>query len=73
MGTEPIIRKLEKRWRYAAAAVFVIIVGTLGFILYGAPSCWPSEHCDSFRRPLILPSVWTAWQYSIKPFSSLPR
>ena len=35
---ESIIRRLEKRWRYAASAVFAIAVGTVGFILYGAPA-----------------------------------
>jgi Zn-dependent protease with chaperone function len=28
---------LEKRWRYAAMAVLVIAVGTVGFVRYGAP------------------------------------
>jgi Zn-dependent protease with chaperone function len=36
-GDESIIRKLEKRWRYAAAAVLVLAVGSAAFIRYGAP------------------------------------
>jgi Zn-dependent protease with chaperone function len=37
IDVESGIRKLEKRWRYAAAAVLLIAVGTVGFIRYGAP------------------------------------
>jgi Zn-dependent protease with chaperone function len=37
VGGESVIRKLEKRWRYAAIALFVIVLGTAGFIRYGAP------------------------------------
>src|SRR5579864_6579132 len=37
-GVEPLVRKLEKSWRYAAIAVFVMIVGTVGFVRYGAPA-----------------------------------
>ena len=37
LSREAVIRKFEKHWRYAAAAVFVIIAGTVGFLRYGAP------------------------------------
>jgi Zn-dependent protease with chaperone function len=51
VGTDPLMRKLEKRWRYAAAAVFVIIVGTLGFIRYGAPML--AERALRFIPPAV--------------------
>ena len=50
-GVEPVIRRLEKRWRYAAVAVFVIIVGTLGFIRYGAPML--AERALQFIPPTV--------------------
>src|SRR5262249_25438787 len=48
---EPWIRRLEKRWRYAAAAVLVIIVATAGFIRYGAPAL--AERAVRFIPPAM--------------------
>jgi Zn-dependent protease with chaperone function len=50
-GAEPFIRRLEKHWRYAAIAVLVIIVGTVGFVRYGAPML--AERALQFIPPTL--------------------
>jgi Zn-dependent protease with chaperone function len=51
LGGESIVRKLEKRWRYAAVAVLVIAVGTVGFVRYGAPTL--AERALKFIPPAM--------------------
>jgi Zn-dependent protease with chaperone function len=51
LGAESVIRRLEKRWRYAAVAVLVIAVGTVGFVRYGAPML--AERALSFIPPAM--------------------